>query len=79
MVLDRTRCQQLEMSSSFSIVHYAFDCHVNIVAKEWSEDRMSPNKCNNGKNKIVIKCFRTCIGSNHIIKSDAFSNFFSLY
>ena len=66
MVLDRIHGQQLKMSSSFCVVHYTSDCNVNTVAKDWSEDHMSRNKCKYGKNKIVIKYFRTCIVSYDI-------------
>ena len=67
MVLARTHCERLKKNSSFCIVHYASDWNVNILAREWSEDHMSRSKCKYGKNKIVIKWFRTCIGSNAVI------------
>ena len=79
MVLDRIHWQQLKISSSFCVVHYASECNVNTVAKDWSEDHMSRNKCKDGKNKIVIKYFRTCIVSYDIKEYDViFFGFFSL-
>ena len=55
MVLDCTHCQQLKMSSSFCIVHYACDCNINIVAKDWSEDDMSRNKVAIKKSKRRVE------------------------
>ena len=76
-MLDRIHWQQLKISSSFCVVHYASECNVNTVAKDWSEDHMSRNKCKYGKNKIVIKYFRTCIVSYDIKEYDVvFSDFF---
>ena len=77
MVLDRIHWPQLKISSLFCVVHYASECNVNTVAKDWSEDHMSRNKCKYGKNKIVIKYFRTCIVSYDRKEYDViFSDFF---
>ena len=80
MVLDRIHWQLLKISSSFCVVHYFSESNVNTVAKDWSEDHMSRNKCKYGNNKIVIKYFRMCIVSYDIKEYDViFSDFFPLY